>query len=89
MRENMEAQRELSTEIERLQHIARETERRRTDVENQLRAGEKVRVAAQAKLERLHAKARLFGTQKTILKSPDRFDPTFQNLKSQEQQLKE
>jgi chromosome segregation ATPase len=88
MKENVDAQRELKTEIERFQHIARETKNRKTEVENQLRAEEKTRIAAQARLERLQAKARLYGTQKTILKSPDGFDSAFQSLKGQEQQLR-
>jgi hypothetical protein len=83
----VEAQRELATEIERFEHIARETKNRKTEAEAHLRAAEKTKVVSQAKLEKLQAKQRLFGSQKTILKSPEAFDSTFANLKNQEQQV--
>jgi hypothetical protein len=53
MHGNIEAQKELTTEIERFQHIARETKNRKIETETQLRAEEKAKSAAQAKLERL------------------------------------
>jgi chromosome segregation ATPase len=87
MRENVDAHRELATEIERFEHIARETKNRKIEMDAHLRAEEKTKLTSQAKLERLQAKQRLFGSQKTILKSPEAFESTFSNLKNQEQQI--
>jgi chromosome segregation ATPase len=89
MRENVDAQKELTTEIERFQHIARETKKRKSEVESQLRDEERAKIVAQSKLERLQSRARLYGTQKTILKSVDGFENAYQNLKTQEQHVKE
>jgi chromosome segregation ATPase len=87
MRENVDAQRELATEIERFEHIARETKNRKNATDGDLRAQEKLKLVQQAKLEKLQAKQRLFGAQKTILKSPEAFESTYTSLKNQEQQL--
>jgi chromosome segregation ATPase len=87
MRDSEDIQRQLETEIEQLQHIARETRNKKTEVETQMRGEERLRVTSQAKLEKLQAKNRLFQGQKTILKSVDGFDTAFGNLKNQEAQL--
>jgi chromosome segregation ATPase len=87
MKENIEAQRELGTEIEKFQHIARETKNRKAEIEAQLRAEEKAKVTAQGKLEKLQGKNRLFSAQKTILKSVEAFDATYANVRNQETQL--
>jgi chromosome segregation ATPase len=87
MKQNAGAQQELSTEIEKFHHIARETKNKRSEIETQLRTEEKAKVSAQGRLEKLQAKNRLFSTQKTILKSVEGFDTTFANMKNQEQQL--
>jgi chromosome segregation ATPase len=80
MRENVDAQRELAAEIERFEHIARETNNRKTKAENQLRTEEKSKISSQAK-------NRLFTAQKTLLKSVEAFGAAFANLKNQEGQI--
>jgi chromosome segregation ATPase len=87
MRDSEETQRNLETEIEQLQHIARETRNKKTEVETQMRAEEKTKITSQSKLEKLQGKNRLFQGQKTILKSVEGFDSAFGNLKNQEGQL--
>ncbi|OHS98980.1 hypothetical protein TRFO_34624 [Tritrichomonas foetus] len=89
MRENVEAQRELGTEIEQFAHMERETKVNRAEVEKQMHEEEKTKVSSQARLEKLQAKQRLF-TQKSVksaIKSPDAYEQTFENLKHQETQL--
>jgi chromosome segregation ATPase len=87
MKQNAGAQHEIGEEIERFQHIAKETKAKRTEVEGQLRTEEKTKVTAQGRLERLQAKNRLFSAQKTILKSVEGFDAAYANVKNQEHHL--
>ncbi|OHT09128.1 hypothetical protein TRFO_22140 [Tritrichomonas foetus] len=89
MKENVDVQRGLSTEIEQYAHMERETKLNKTELEKQMQNEEKAKIAAQAKLEKLQAKQRLFSAKnpKTILKSPDGFQQAFDNLKHQESQL--
>jgi chromosome segregation ATPase len=87
MRENVDAQQELATEIDRFQHITRETKNRKTEAHTQLQGEEKTRLTSQARLEKLQAKHRLFTAQKTILKSQESFESHFATLKNQEEQL--
>jgi chromosome segregation ATPase len=87
MRDSEDVQRQLETEIEQLQHIARETRNKKTEIENQMRNEEKAKITAQSRLEKLQAKNRLFQGAKTILKSPEGFESTFGNLKNQEGQV--
>jgi chromosome segregation ATPase len=87
MREHVDAQQDLATEIERFQHITRETKNRKTEAQTQLQGEEKTRLTSQAKLEKLQAKHRLFTAQKLIIKSQESFEPHFATLKNQEQQL--
>ena len=89
MRENVDKQRELGTEIEQYAHMERETKLNRTEIERQLHNEEKNKAASQAKLEKLQAKHRLFSAKnpKTILKSPDGFQQAYDNLKNQQSQL--
>lgn len=89
MRNNVDVQRELGTEIEQYAHMERETKLNRAELEKQMQNEEKAKIAAQAKLEKLQAKQRLFSSKnpKTILKSPDGFSQAYDNLKRQESQL--
>ena len=89
MKQNVDAQRDLSTEIEQFAHMERETKLSKAEIEKQMENEEKAKIAAQAKLERLQAKQRLFSAKnpKTILKSPDNFQQSYDNLKNQESQL--
>jgi hypothetical protein len=87
MRQNIDAQRELGSEIEKFHHITRETKNRKTEIETQLRGEERSKIVAQARLERLQARNRLFGAQKTILKSPESFESSYTHIKTQQQQV--
>lgn len=87
MRENVNVQRELGTEIEQLAHIAREMQLKRAEIDMAMKNLEKQKRSAQAKLEKLQSKNRLFQSQKTILKSVEGFDSAFNTLKHQETQL--
>ncbi|KAK8890469.1 Coiled-coil domain-containing protein 40 [Tritrichomonas musculus] len=89
MRENVDIQRELGTEIEQYAHMERETKLNKSEIEKRLQSEEKAKVVAQSKLEKLQAKHRLFAAKnpKTILKSPDGFQQAYDNLKHQQSQL--
>ena len=85
--ENAEAQRELETEIEQLQHVERELRSAKVEHEKRMQQEEQDKLKGQSKLEKLQAKNRLFQSQKTLLKSPDGFESAYSSLKNQEEQL--
>ena len=89
LRENVEMQRELGTEIEQFAHMERETKQNRAEIEKQMHEEEKAKLANQSKLERLQQKQRYFTQKnvKSVIKSPESFEQAFGTLKQQETQL--
>ena len=84
----VEAQKELSNEIEQLTQVIKDLQAQYVEIQEKLQSEQRNRVISQTKLERLQAKNRFFQSQKTILKSAESFDNTYENLKQQETQIK-
>lgn len=89
IQQDNDALKERNAEIEQLQHILRESQRKRDEITNAIFTEERAKAVAQARLERLQQKNRLFqaGGTKTILKSTDAFESAYANVKNQEEQI--
>lgn len=89
IRENVEQQRALGTEIEQFDHMERETKQSRQEAEKQLHEEEKLKVINQSKLEKLQAKQRLFAQKnaKQSIKSMESYEQAMSKLQHQETQL--
>ena len=90
IRMHNEAQQEQVAEIEQLDLISRELNIKKTEIELALQNEEKLRNSSHSKLEKLQMKARMYRdtTGKTLIKKPEAFETTFQNLKNQQEQIK-
>ena len=90
IRDHNDAQQEQGAEIEQLELISRELSIKKTEVEQTLNTEEKTRNNSHTKLEKLQMKARMYKdtTGRTMIKKPELYESTYQELKGKEDELK-
>lgn len=89
MQEDVEKQRELTTDIEHLTQVLKEVQLRKAEVEKTLNDEEKRKNVSAAKLNRLHEKTRLLqrSISNTKVKTAEKLQQQMTQMQTQEQQL--